>query len=186
MTQGTMITVSTLAELKALNPTNGQSVFMLGRTVEGDGFAGTYRWATGDATAADDTYLNVVASTVNGFLTTGRWLRNLVRAQPLPQGVLVANGGVKTLYAAGVTVSGGTVVLRLTMDNTTTGTPIFTEVWMADAASTLAAATPALAVAAYERARAADLRSITYAFTRLNGLAAADAGIPVRVRVEGI
>ncbi len=187
MPQSTMITVSTMAELKALTPTPGQTVFMLGAVSEGDGLAGTYRWAAGDSTTEDTTYGNAVASTVAGM--SGRWLRNLVRAQALPHGVLVASGGVKTFHCGGTTDLNSEIRTYLTMDGTANGTAIFADVWTAYGEATANAPTPGTVVTVYRKSLSADRKLLVHGASKpvLSIVIAGPAGpgVTARIRVEG-
>ena len=189
-----ILQADTLADLRAMPVDASAKVFLLGRASVGDSLGGLYYWDPAASAPEDTTYLSVVASDAS---PAGRWRRVVVRAVSYPQGVLVNTGGVKTLYASGVTTAAGECALNLTNDNTPTGSALFSEVWSNFSRAKTAAAGPADSVTSYTKSLAANLKSTTHGFFKPNpvtitlGLvyspfAAAPAGVPVQFEVTGV
>lgn len=115
-----------LAALKASAGKPDTLTILMYRAAPSDGLGGTYYWDAASTEAEDSTYLNIIAPATGA----GRWKRIIARVTVLPQGVLVSNNGVKTLYAsASVVGSAGQATLNLTTDNTASGPAIFSEIW---------------------------------------------------------
>lgn len=115
-----------LAALKASTGKPDTLTILMYRATASDGLGGTYYWDAASTEAEDATYLNVVAPATG----PGRWKRIIARVTVLPQGVLVSNGGVKTLYATATVVgAAGQATINLTTDNTATGSALFSEIW---------------------------------------------------------
>ena len=184
--------VRTLTDLKAVAVGSISTVFMLGRVTSGDGLGGFYDWNETSTDAEDTQFLNTVVSNNSA---TGRWIRVYQKAKTVPQGILVSNGGVKTLYVSTVTDSNGKAKINLTTDNTPTGPSIFTEIWENRSYSKLTATGPGDAVQSY--LVAADLKTTTHGYYKANAititlglvvppLASTGAGIAVGFKIEGI
>lgn len=188
-----------LTNLRAMPIADNQRIFMVGKSAMGDNLGGFYRWDSSSTAAEDLTFMNVVISNLSA---TGRWVRIFQKAKTYAQGILVNNAGVKTMYLPGTTDSSGNVTVNLTDDNTATGNPLFTEVWITAGMASVAAAT-ANDVLTGSGKVSADLKTMTYSFARGNsttlgstllalagliipGLRAANAGVAVQLKVEGI
>lgn len=184
----------TMTELKAMQPV-GQ-VLMLGKTTIGDGMGGFYYWDSSNASAEDTKFLNTLTSGVVG--ATGRWMRVFQKALTLPQGYLIFNGGVKTLYITNATTdANGKVTSNLTYENASNGTAIFSEVWQKSFDFPVAVSS-ANDVPSGSSAAASDLKTVTYTFSKGNsstisilgvnilGMRAVAAGLSVILKVEGI
>lgn len=185
--------VNTVADLRLLNPATNQIALMVGKTLVGDGLGGFYRWDS-TATGAEDTYMNFIISTVN---SNGRWVRVFQKARAVGGGILVNNGGVKSFYISATTGSTGEVTLNLTMDNTATGTAIFSEIWSIVPNPQTSAATPSDAVQSYRKSLSADLKTTTYGFYKANAVTitlglfltpvtSIGAGTNIQFRIDGI
>lgn len=186
-----------LSDLKVMKPiTPNQQVLLIGRDSVGDGKGGFYRWDSTDTTSAqDDTYLNVVTSSVNG--ATGRWVRVFQRARNTTGGVLVNIGGVKTYFTSGTTDSSGNITINLTEENTSGGTALFTNIMSIQANPQTNANGPSDAVQSYRKSLSTNLKTTTFGFYKANALtitlgllyspfASVGAGVPVQFRVEGV
>lgn len=195
----TVITAPSVADLKTVNPTPGMIVFLLGRAAPYDGMGGHYRW---DPNASETEDTRFIKSFPSDSSSSGRWVRVVQNIQELPQGVLVINGGIKTLYGKATTVSGGTASINLTLDGTSTGAAIFQEVWRNSSEPNANAATVNDVVKGGRKSLDANLKSTTHLFFKPNPvtftLAAitagllfnpntnAPSGIPILFEIEGI
>jgi hypothetical protein len=187
--------VSTLADLRALNPSSGQYALMVGAANMSDGKGGFYRWDGSSTANEDSTYYNVVQAT---GVTTGRWVRIFQRARTTAGGAtLVNNGGVKTLFYTGTTDANGQIVVPMTEEGTQTGTAIFAEIWSVTATPNTDAAGPSDAVQSYRMSRSADLKTTKYGFYKANAVtitlglfltpvASIGSGTQVLFRIEGV
>jgi hypothetical protein len=189
-----MIQLPLIADLRAAPVSDGARAFVPGGNAPSDGLGGIYRWDPSVTAAEDAAFLNIVASNVT---STGRWVREFQRAQQLPHGVLVNIGGVKTFYADGVTIAGGTASLILTMDGKDSGEPIFKKIWHNVARARTTAQTASDAVQSFLMAEANDLKSTKHGFTKANvttivlgglisPLAMVGANVAVSFKIEGI
>lgn len=189
----TIIVADTLANFKAIVPNTKIIVFLAGSSTMADPNNGFYYWKVGDTTADDADYFNVISSTVDA---TGKWNRLFVRVLRLPQGVLVFNGKVKTLYVTGVTNSSGEASINLTMENTAAGTSIFTEIWDNKSSAIVNASTPNDAIGSCVKTETLKVTNhlfykgnnavLSVLGTAFNGFRAAATGISVRFVVVGI
>lgn len=189
----------TLADLKAAyNPTG--NALILGKTTVGDGLGGFYYWDPTNTTATEDTkFLNMIVSSVTN---NGRWTRVFQKAQTIPQGYMVNNGGVKTLYCPATTNSSGQCTIYLTNDGTATGTALFSEVWQVTPAASPTATIANPPLVGYGQA-SSDLKTLSCTFSQNNsttlgatllniagtlikGLTPVPSGVPVLIKVEGV
>lgn len=116
--------VKTLNELKALPVTDKTPVLLIGKDSIGDNKGGvSFYWDSTSTDSEDLTYLNVIQKT---GINTGRWKRTNQKIMVVPQGIVVMNNGIKTLYTTATTDASGNVTINLTLDNTSNGTAIFT------------------------------------------------------------
>ena len=141
------LVVKYLTDLRAQPVSADTLVYMVCATDPYDNLGGVFRWDSGSTVAEDSLNYNVVAATGVG---TGRWVRVLTRARTLPQGTLLNLGNVKILIASGTTDSSGTCVFNLTLENTASGTAIFSSLMFATSVSELAAASAPDAVVGYK------------------------------------
>ena len=174
-----LVQMNLLSDLKDANPSFGRDsvnnpdvvpiVLVLGRTSVGDGNSAFFRWDPTSTAAEDLTYMAVVKS---NRTTVGRWVRVFQRNVTVPQGTLVMNGGVKTLYVAAVTDSNGRATINLTYENTPTGTPIFSEVWKNDSRARINASTQNEAVSSYmvQSAEATSFKTTTHGYYKPNAV----------------
>lgn len=185
----------TMADLKMWKVAPNKVVLMVGKTAIGDNLGGFYRWDT-TATGTDETvYLNIINSNIS---SAGRWVRIFQRARTLPGGgILVNNGGVKTLFLSGATNSSGDIILNLTDDNNSTGNAVFTEIWSIKATSTTDANGPGNAVQSYRKSLTTNLKVLTYGFYKANAItialgllynpfASVGAGTVIQFEITGI
>jgi len=160
-----IISVPTVAALKAQAGNTENSVMTLGSLVKGDGGGALYFFDSTDTTSIEDTlYWNIVVPSNN----IGRWKKIFVRTLVLPQGVLTMNGGVKTLYVQTMTDASGNATVNLTTNNTATGTPIFTALWWDDSKSAIATTNVNDAIGSTRRSLSADLKVLSHMFYRGN------------------
>lgn len=192
--------VANVAELKTFAGYDKNPVLILGNVSVGDGSAAHYYWDDNSTDPEDSVYLNTIAVT---GITTGRWKKVIARIVTVPQGRLVYNGGKKELFVDTVVGADGTATINLTMDNTTNGTAIFSQIWFDDSKATVNTTTPQDAVSSCRKTLTANLKQLTHLFFRgntttlgLNIAAIAGAninsqrnaaqGTPVTFKVEGI
>jgi hypothetical protein len=190
-----MVRINLISDLQTTRVTHNQVVLVVGKTTMGDGLGGFYRWDANSTAAVESVFMNVVASSVT---TKGRWLRIFQRARSLAQGVLVNNGGVKTLYATGTTDANGRITINLTEENTAAGTALFTDVWLTTGEATNGAATPNDVATGSRVSLSTDKKVLVYQFSRGNssvvsllgvnvlGMRAVASGTPVAVRIDGV
>ncbi len=188
----TIIQVSTQVELKTLPPSQDMTVLLLGISEIYDNRGGLYRWDAAASGADDTAFMKTIGSNVTA---TGRWKRVFQNVTTLPQGVLLVNGGIKTLFASSLTVAGGLGTVFKTLENTATGTAIFSEIWSETSQVLTSAATPMDVI--QSGIKTMDLKQSTHFFYKanpitlalsgvVNPIVAVSAGVSVRFRVEGI
>lgn len=162
------VKVGTLTELKATPVVQNKIVFMVGKDTLTDNQGGFFRWESTSTATEDNTFLNVVTSSISG-VTTGRWLKIFTRARQFPGGTLVyLGGGMKQYFGSATTDSNGEVILPITEENTVGGTAIFNQVFASFADPVTVATGPATAVQSYKKAVTA--KTITWGFYRANAL----------------
>lgn len=188
-----------LAELKATKGGQENVIMTLGQASKGDNKGALYYWDGASTEAEDTTYYNIVQVT---GVTIGRWKKVFNRMISLPHGTLVLNNGKKEFFVSTVTNASSEAVVNLTMDNTTTGTAIFTDVWFDDSKATVDTANANDAVNSFRRSLSANLKVLTHGFFKGNstvlsiaivttgltvgGLRASGAGVPVKFKIEGV
>ena len=196
MPNNTIIRVSTQAELKALPPSDGMTVLLLGKTNVYDNLGGFYQWDASASGADDNVYMKSFASNSSA---SGRWVRFYQNATNLAQGILRIEGGIKTFWGSATTVSGGSASINLTLDNADNGPPIFTEIWSNRSEVLVDAANVTDLITSGRKTQNADLRQTTHYFSKpspvtitvgfvgvLQTVTAIPAGMSVRFRIEGI
>jgi hypothetical protein len=196
-TTTSMVAVDLIAGLKDMPVSDMPTIaLVVGGQTLGDGLGGLYRWYSGDASTEDTRFFNVVTSNTTGG---GRWIRIFQRVRAVAGGYLVTNGGFKEFFMPGTLNASGQIIATLTMDGTSGGTPIFTEVWTTQGDGAAAGSTANDSVIGTRRSLSNDLRSLTYQFVRgsnttltgvlglvIPGLQAAPQGTAVVIRVSGI
>lgn len=193
--------VKTIDDLRVLNPSLDAMVLLVGKSAVGDGLGGFYRWDATDITSAEETqFMNTLVSTVAG--AAGRWVRVFQRAKAYPAGVMVMNGGVRTLYCPTVTDSSGRATVYPTVDGTATGAALFSEIWQI-AGTVNAQATSVDGVIVGSGNISTDRKTVTYTFAKnktttlgqtlaallgaaIPGLQQAQASVPVYITLVGI
>ncbi len=196
--------IKDLADLRSAPVSADTTALLICKTTVGDGLGGFYMWDASASGDEDTTYMNTIPSSVS---TTGRWVRifQKVRTYPQPVGVgtLVKNGGVKNLYVSSVINSNSEVTIYLTDNGTATGNALFKEIWSTDAEVTANVASSNDVVIGCRKSVSADLKTITFAFSRGNnqtlgatllsiagtvipGLRGAQTGLPVLIRIDGV
>lgn len=190
-----IIGAKTLAELKTMSGSDKNPILLLGKDTIGDGFAAHYYWDDASTDPEDTMYYNVVQAT---GVTTGRWRKVIARVVTVPQGILVYNGGIKTLYVNATTIADGTATINLTMDNTTNGTAIFSNILFDDSKATVNTTTANDAVASCRRSLTNGNKQLSHLFYRGNsstisllgvnvlGFRQAVTGTPVTFMVTGV
>lgn len=191
-----IIGINTLAELKATPGGKDKNpILLLGNSSIGDGSAAHYYWDDTSTEAEDLVYMNTIQST---GIATGRWKKVIARIVTVPQGRLVYNGGKKELFVDTVTGADGTATINLTMDNTTNGTAIFSQVWFDDSKATVNTTTANDAVSSCRKSLTNSNKQLTHLFFRGNSSTVSVLGInllsfrtavtgtPVTFKVEGI
>lgn len=192
--------VSTIAELKKNPGKDKNPVLILGNLSVGDGGAAHYYWDDVSVEAEDPIYFNTIAVT---GVSTGRWKKVIARIVNVPQGRLVYNGGKKELFVDTVVASDGNATINLTMDNTTNGTPIFSQIWFDDSKATVNTTAPEDAVSSCRKELKNGNKQLTHLFFRGNSTVlgaslgqvlsaniksqrTALTGTPVTFKIEGI
>ena len=188
-----------LNDLRNANPSDTPVRFLVAKNAVGDNLGGFYRWDATSTASEDTQYLNVVASSLT---STGRWVRVFQKAKTYAQGVLVNNGGIRTLYAPAVTDSNGQVAINLTDDNTLTGNNLFSEIWQVTPQQNPTVALANAPIMGSAQA-SGDLKKVTCIFhqnnsttlgatllaiagTVIKGLTPVPANVSVLVKIEGI
>lgn len=183
-----------MGSLKDSPTKDGSVVFLVAKNAVGDNLGGFYRWDPTSTLAEDAQFMNVIKS---NFTNTGRWIRIFQKVKVYPHGILVNNGGVRTFYAPGITNAGGEVSINLTEDNTPTGTPLFTEVWLNQSKATTESTSVSNSVQSYVKSTTADLKQTTHGYYKpnavtitvgllFNPVAAVGAGVNVQFKIEGV
>lgn len=190
-----IIGAKTLAELKTMAGNDKNPVMLLGKDTIGDGFAAHYYWDDASTEAEDTVYYNIVQAT---NVTNGRWKKVIARVITVPQGILVYNGGIRTLYVNTTTGADGTATINLTMDNTTNGTAMFSNILFDDSKATVNTTTANDAVASCRKSLTNGNKQLTHLFYRGNnstisllgvnvlGFRQAVTGTPVVFMVTGV
>lgn len=195
-----IVSVLNITELKA-QPGNVNNIVMTsGASSKGDGGGKIYYFDNVDNNTVEDTvYWNTVVPINN----VGRWKAVFTRMLNLPHGILEINAGKKSFYLEGISNSSNSTGIKyLTMDNTLTGTPIFTKLLFESCIPNVAGATKDNVITANRTLLSTDLRQISYTFSRppadtiLNlsiittgitiGTRTAPAGTPYLIKVEGM
>jgi hypothetical protein len=165
--------IDTLAELKSFDvsswdDSNRSGMYLVSKSGGVvDNLGGLYQWDPLSTAAEDLTNLNVIKS---NSTNTGRWIRGLQRAMAYPQGILVNNGGVKTLYVSATTNSSGEAQIYLTTDNTANGPLIFSEVYTNNSHAKVDASNLTQMVMSFVKvsAETGNLKSTTHGFYKMN------------------
>lgn len=150
-----MVQFDTLADMRAYDVSSWTAGSLMATALlidinSGDAKGGLYQWSPSSAAAEDLTYYNVVLSNTT---STGRWVRVFQRVRVLPQGRLVYNGDVKTLYVPTTTNASGEATFYLTYDGTPTGTPIFSTILENKSEARIDSTDPKTAVQSYVRSQ---------------------------------
>lgn len=193
-TANILLQVDLMSNLKTQAIKHGTKVFLVGKYYVNDGLGGLYMYDSSSNVTQDTVYINSITSNLS---STGRWLRVFQKAKAYPQGILVSNGGVKTLFVSGTTDSNGEITINLTGENTSGGTALFKEVWAVNVNPTTDASSVTNAIQSYRKSLPANLKTCTYGFYKANALTitlgllynpftSVGAGTIVNFRVEGI
>lgn len=199
-----IIIKSLLEDIKTTPIDSNATYFLIGRDTLGDGKGGFYYWDASSTEAEEMAYMSVIKS---NLVEIGRFKRVFSRAIPLPHGVLTISGGVRTFYTTipHMTNTSGECTFNLTLDNTTTGPAIFTEIWW-NQSRAIPPATSSLSVNDIIKgdckSQSANLKTTTHIFSRgaeysgitltsilslvIKGLRIAPQNTQVQVRIEGI
>lgn len=160
--------VNTLPDLRTLLPTQDRVYFLLGRDSIYDGKGGFYRYDSTSTDTVENYYMNVLGSNLS---TVGKFKRIFAKTFALPGGILSINAGIKTYYCTGTTNSSGEITINRTVDNTSNGASIFTEIWGTTIMPVAIATGPAEAVQSYPRtAPAVSNKTVTYGFYKANAV----------------
>jgi len=189
-----IISVDNITALKAQPGSVDNCILTRGQSAVGDGKGGFYYYDPADSVTAEDAkYYNVVVPSKGG----GRWKKVFVRTMVLTHGTLVINGGKREFFCEATTNATGECTVNLTMDNTATGTALFSEIWYDSSKGKENSGTANDAVQGYRKNIGAGLKTITHGFFRGNSLAitigltllgyrAAVSNTPVIFKIEGI
>lgn len=160
-----IVSVPNVAALKGQPGNTENSVMTLGAITKGDSLGSLYYFDASDSTTVEDTlYWNTVVPNNN----IGRWKKIFVKTLTLPQGVMTMNGGIKSLYVQTTTDATGTATINLTTNNTTNGTPIFSEIWWDDSKSAVATTNVNDAIGSTRKSLSSDLKVLSHMFYRGN------------------
>lgn len=194
-----IVSIPTLADLKITPGTTENIVITLGQASKGDSRGALYYFDPDDNTTPEDTnYYNTVVPTIGN----GRWKKVFTRMLSLPHGTLVMNAGKKEFFATGTTNASGEVTFNLTLDGTSTGTAIFTDIWFNDGKAVVNAATANDVVIGTVKSESADKKQTIHKFTKgkntllnlsiittgltLGGTELPPQGTVIKLKVEGI
>lgn len=193
-----LIVADNITQLKN-KPVDSTATYLLKNVstiMDGSG-GGLYVWSYGATDAEDLVYYNVVASNLS---TKGRYIRTAVKNNVVPNGVLMNNGGMKTLILNATTPANGIVTYYLTSDGTAAGPAIFSQMPVRAAAEPRinSVATSNDIVVGQCTTISADKKTLTCIYARGNsslvsilgvnilGLRAPDVGTAVSVTVVGM
>lgn len=182
---------NTIADMQTQKGTSNSVAYVIGGTAIQDFRGAFYVWDASSTLAQDMTYYNVIQ--VNG-VTTGRWIRSNQSSVPLPQGMLFRIGPLKILAASGTSNASGEFVLNATLDNTATGTAIFSSILFNSTMATEGSTTPNNAVNGLVKSVGTGNKVITYRYTKGNNIGIlgaasivqAGSGISVQCFVVGL
>ena len=194
-----VISKTQLAELKATPGSVENIIITLGQNAKGDSKGALYYWDSLSTEAEDTVYYNVVQAT---GVTTGRWKKVFTRMQTLPHGTLVMNSGKREFFCTATVNASSEITINLTMDNTTNGTAIFSEIWFDDSKAIVNTTTSNDAVTSFKKSLSVNLKQLTHGFFRGNstllnlsivttgltvgGFRTVPAGTIVQFKIEGI
>lgn len=157
--------------------TNRKTVVMtLGAITEGDGGGALYSFKPSSTQAEDTANWNIVQITDRAI---GRYEKVFVRKLVLPHGILVINSGIKKFYCTTVTNASSEATINLTMDNTTNGVSIFSNVlWDDSKANTLITNVNDM-VSSCRKSLLNSNRQLTHVFARGNSAAVSVLGVNI-------
>ncbi len=190
--------VNTRSDLKALSINNGKIAFLVSKNSLGDNLGGFYYFDSTATHTEDTVFMNNIPSNI---AAVGSWVRIFQKAVNYTQGILVNNGGVKTMYCPATTNSTGQVVVYLTDNNLSTGNTLYKEVWLVtcmQSPNTTNSNSPIIGYGIVS----GDLKTVTCYFYKnnqttlgstllsiaglvINGVTAAPASVPVQIKIEG-
>lgn len=156
-----VVSVINVAELKAQPGNTDNVVLTTGTITKGDLGSALYYFDPLDTTTADDT---VNYNTVVPTSGIGRWKKVITRTMVLPHGTLYMNAGKRDFFCNSVTAADGTCLINLTMDNTTNGTPIFTEVLFDDSKANINLVNINDAIGSCRKLLSANKKQLTHVF----------------------
>jgi len=193
-----IVSVDVLADLKTLQGTNN-IVINTGKLVMGDGGGALYFWDKNNVEPEDTVYNNIIQAT---GITVGRWKKVFQKIQALPHGMLFINSGKKEFFCTTVVNASSEATINLTMDNTVSGAPIFTQILFDDSKATVNTTTSNDAVTSFKKSLSVNLKQLTHGFFRGNstvlslaivttgltvgGFRSVPAGTVVQFKIEGI
>lgn len=189
-----VISVPLIADLKLQPGNSNNTVLTTGALTVGDGAGKFYYFDKNDNTTPEDMVNYNTITPVGG----GRYKAVFTRMIGLPHGTLSIQSGVKQFFYSGVTAADGTCAVNLTVDNTPTGAPIFTDVLFDDSKATVNASTANDAISSCRKSLSADKKVLTHLFFRgnnqnfgigiavtVNGFRSAPSNIPVSFLITG-
>ena len=182
---------NTIADMQTQKGTSNSVAYVIGGTAIQDFRGAFYVWDATSTAAPDMTYYNVIQVT---GINTGRWIRSNQSSVPLPQGMLFRIGPLKILAVSGTSNASGEFVLNTTLDNTATGTAIFSSILFNSTMAISGSATPNDAIQGSIKSVGAGNKVITYRYTKGNSLGvgvlvsvvSAGAGAPIQCFVVGL
>lgn len=162
-----VISVPLITDLKA-QPGNTENIVMtVGQAVKGDALGALYWFDSSDSSTAED---NINWNTVVPNNNIGRWKKVITRAIILPHGNLFMYAGKREFFCNSVTAADGTSMINLTMDNTTNGTAIFSEVYFDSSIASVDTLTANDAVSSCRKTLSANKKQLTHLFYRGNAV----------------
>lgn len=158
-----VVSVENIAALKLISGNSANMVLTGCALTKGDQLGKFYMYDP-ISTATEDLVNYNVIMPANSI---GRWIANYQRIQTYVHGTLVTLGAFK-IFVIASTVTSGASTVNLTVDNTTNGTAIFTEVWYASSEATVDTTTPSDIVYSGRKTLSANKKQLTHSFIRGN------------------
>lgn len=179
MKKTNVVSVPLLSDLRNEIGADEESVIITtGELALRDGKGALYGWNPSSMNA-EDSANNVVRPTSIAQAQPGRWEKVFVRKMVLPQGILHINNGIKKLYCAATTDANSEATINLTMENTTNGTAIFSNILWDDSKANINVGNVNDMVSSCRKLLSANMKQLTHIFARGNSAAVSVVGINI-------
>lgn len=181
MAKSHVISLPLLSDLRnQMGDNNTENIVVTtGQDTVRDGKGRFYGWDPTSTEAEDPLIFNVVKPNALTNAQAGRWKAIFVRKLVLPHGILVINSGVKKFYCNTVTNASSEATINLTMDNTTNGIAIFSNILWDDSKANTNITNVNDMVSSCRKLLSANMKQLTHVFARGNNTALSVLGVNI-------